>query len=465
MPTRALLLAAHGSLENPASGLAARRHVQALRERGLFHQVAAAFWKEFPSLREAAYEIACDEVYVVPLFMAEGYFTSRVVPRELGLEGPFTVRGGQGWHYTPAVGADPRMAGVIAGRARAALAAGGVGSDTAGLLVVGHGTVQNPRSKATVLAHAEQLRAGGGFGWVGTAWLEEPPRVVEAIAAADAGDVAVVPLFVADGLHTDHDIPRDLGLERLATGGWRLPGEVAGKRVWYTSAVGTDPAMAEVILSLAAAAGAALEPVEPGFRPPWAAAWLAELAARGGRLEWLEAAVEPDGPERWRLRHRAESGGPVAVDLLALARDDGTGGYRRLPFAPTLRRGWVVPGLSADALVEAVEALYPGSLATWWAEREGRLRVTPWREVAGRQTGQMGLVKRLPAEALPALLRDCCATGCLRRRRWGAEAEVALPGGPVPCGEACSWFVDAARREVARLRGEDAAEAEVSGEQ
>ncbi|MBI2300365.1 MAG: hypothetical protein HYU66_15705, partial [Armatimonadetes bacterium] len=448
MPTRALLLAAHGSLENPASGLAARRHVQALRARGLFHQVAAAFWKEFPSLREAAYEIVCDDVYVVPLFMAEGYFTSRVVPRELGLEGPLTLRGGQRWHYTPAVGADPRLAEVIAGRARSALAAGGVNGDSAGLLVVGHGTVQNPRSKTTVLAHAEALRAGGGFGWVGTAWLEEQPGVVAAIGAAAADDVAVVPLFVADGKHTDEDMPRDLGLERLVGGGWRLPGQAAGKRVWYTSAVGTDPAMADVVLSLAAAAGAELEPVEPGFRPVWASAWLAELAGRGGRLEWLEAAVEPDPPGRWRLHHRADPGSAEEADLLALARSDAAGSYRELPFAPSLRRGWVAAGLSADALVEAVETLYPGSIAAWWAEREERLTVTPWREVAGRQTGHLGLVKRLPPDALTGLLHDCCDKGCLRRRRWGAETEVELRGGPVPCGEACSWFLTLARREI-----------------
>ena len=49
-----------------------------------------AFWKEEPSLRDALFLFQLEsirEVYVVPNFISEGYFTQTVEPRELELMG------------------------------------------------------------------------------------------------------------------------------------------------------------------------------------------------------------------------------------------------------------------------------------------------------------------------------------------------------------------------------------------
>ena len=54
-----------------------------------------AFWKEEPSLRDALFlfdPAEIDDVYVVPNFISEGYFTQTVIPRELELEGGTTRR-------------------------------------------------------------------------------------------------------------------------------------------------------------------------------------------------------------------------------------------------------------------------------------------------------------------------------------------------------------------------------------
>ena len=56
-------------------------------------KVRTAFWKEEPQLHYAFDLVESPEVFAVPVFMADGYFTDRVVPRELGLEGRRTVRG------------------------------------------------------------------------------------------------------------------------------------------------------------------------------------------------------------------------------------------------------------------------------------------------------------------------------------------------------------------------------------
>jgi sirohydrochlorin cobaltochelatase len=260
MPTlqTALVLAAHGSHYNARSGEPARQHAAAIRRLGRFDQVFAAFWKEWPSLRDVRYVLDAAEVVVVPFFMAEGYFSRRVVPRELELDGPLTERDGARIHYTGAVGAEPTMHEVIRERVAAALGPDGPPRDETALVVVGHGTVQNRHSKETVLAHCERLRADG-FAEVAAAYMEEPPLVPDIPRLVSAPNLAVVPLFVADGLHTDEDIPRDLRLERRG-GGWRSPSVVDGRRIWYTSAVGNAPAMVDVVLALAEAARAGAEP-------------------------------------------------------------------------------------------------------------------------------------------------------------------------------------------------------------
>jgi len=72
----------------------------------------------------------------------------------------------------------------------------------------------------------------------------------------ESEDVVVVPLFVADGYHTQEDIPEDMGLTDDHRTGWETPAEVDGHRIWYSGAVGTEALMAEVVVERAADAGA-----------------------------------------------------------------------------------------------------------------------------------------------------------------------------------------------------------------
>jgi sirohydrochlorin cobaltochelatase len=58
----------------------------------LLARSAAPFWKEEPSFRDALFLFdpeSIREVYVVPNFISEGYFTQTVVPRELEISGLF----------------------------------------------------------------------------------------------------------------------------------------------------------------------------------------------------------------------------------------------------------------------------------------------------------------------------------------------------------------------------------------
>src|SRR2546430_17327421 len=84
----ALLIVGHGSTVNPSSSAPTLRHASSIRARGIFADVGCCFWKEEPSLRDALVffrDPAIREVYVVPNFISEGYFTQTVIPRELEL--------------------------------------------------------------------------------------------------------------------------------------------------------------------------------------------------------------------------------------------------------------------------------------------------------------------------------------------------------------------------------------------
>ena len=156
-PSSALLIVGHGSTVNPDSSGPTWQQAAALRKRGLFREVACCFWKEEPSLRDALLffddpEIA--EVYVVPNFISEGYFTETVIPRELELNGRLTTRpGGQVWKYCAPVGSHPGVTELLLQRAREV--APGVAEAETSLLIVGHGT-------ATEREQRGRGQAGGG---------------------------------------------------------------------------------------------------------------------------------------------------------------------------------------------------------------------------------------------------------------------------------------------------------------
>src|SRR5206468_6362224 len=91
----ALLIVGHGSTVNPDSSASTLAHAAEIRRRKVFADVGCAFWKEEPSLLDAIFLFDPEvirEVYVVPNFISEGYFTQTVVPRELELNGTITVR-------------------------------------------------------------------------------------------------------------------------------------------------------------------------------------------------------------------------------------------------------------------------------------------------------------------------------------------------------------------------------------
>lgn len=270
--SQALVIVAHGSHLNPDSSAPTFSHADTIRKSGAFDEVREAFWKEEPSFREVLRTVTSEEVFVVPLFISEGYFTEQVIPRELRLDGwdvadwdsdgtsadhaTLDVQDvSKTVHYCGPVGTHDSMADVIVQRAQNVTDDHAVGSGF-GLAVVGHGTERNANSAEAIYYHADRLRDQGRFDEVQAMFMDEEPEVDDVSDHFESEDVVVVPLFVADGFHTQEDIPEDMDLTDDASTGYSVPSEVDGTRIWYSGAVGTEPLLADVILERANDAGA-----------------------------------------------------------------------------------------------------------------------------------------------------------------------------------------------------------------
>ena len=156
-PNSALLIVGHGSTENPDSSTPYFEHADEIRSRGLFSEVHCCFWKEEPSMREAFYLIDSDEIYVVPDFISEGYFTQDVIPRELQLTGSTTVVRGKKYHYCLPVGVHRSMTDLILKRAKEV--APGVDPATTTLIITGHGTGLNQNSTKAIRDQVDLIAA------------------------------------------------------------------------------------------------------------------------------------------------------------------------------------------------------------------------------------------------------------------------------------------------------------------
>lgn len=263
-PDSALVIVGHGSTVNRDSSAPTYEHAEAIARSGAFGEVHCAFWKEEPSCRQVLHTIDRDDIYVVPNFISEGYFTKSVIPRELELTGPVTRLGARTVKYCEPTGNHPQMTELLLHRA--AQVAPGVPTAETSLLIVGHGTDLNENSAVAAKREVERIRARGLYAEVLNAYMEEEPLIAKWDALTSQPNVVVVPFFISDGLHSYEDIPVLLGIAAESGGAAsanamevfrRNPYELRGRTLYYASSIGTEPLFAEVILDQVAAFDAA----------------------------------------------------------------------------------------------------------------------------------------------------------------------------------------------------------------
>ena len=273
----ALVLVGHGSTLNANSAAPTYQHADELRRRGIFSQVVECFWKLEPGIAGVLRGVFARRVFIVPLFISDGYFTEEVIPRELGFcsKGETTFeraqrRGDQTLHYCGPVGTHESMTEVLLARARDVVAKHpfprGPAPVEITLFIAGHGTGNNENSRKAIERQVELIRGLKRYAEVHPAFMEEDPRIGDCYRLAQTRNIVMVPFFISDGLHSFEDIPVMLGeseasvRERLRQGlpTWRNPTERHGKRVWYSASIGNEPLVADVVLERARQAAAAV---------------------------------------------------------------------------------------------------------------------------------------------------------------------------------------------------------------
>ena len=259
----ALVILGHGTTLNDQSAAPVIQHAAELRHRGIFVEVREAFWKQEPQVKKVLSELAVPRVFIVPFFISDGYFSTEIIPKELGFNFPENLKlktENSEWYYCLPIGSHDLMTKVILARADEVVKKFPFPrvprpSDTT-LLVAGHGTGRNANSRKAVERQVELIRAQNLYAEVGAVFIEEAPFIKGCHESAKTKNIVVVPFFISDGLHAVGDIPVLLGeperivKERLAAGlpTWRNPTERGGKLIWYSASVGTEPLLADVIL-------------------------------------------------------------------------------------------------------------------------------------------------------------------------------------------------------------------------
>ncbi|MEQ1615091.1 MAG: CbiX/SirB N-terminal domain-containing protein [Hyphomicrobiaceae bacterium] len=178
----------------------------------------------FEHALDALARAGCRELLIYPFFMSGGYFVRTAVPDRIARVGvPLP------WHMLTPLGLDPALPTVIHRRALAdAQLAGWIPSNTR-LLLVGHGSTKSRASAEATDNAAVAVAAFGQFNVVETAFLEEPPFIVDRIGR-DRGQTLVIGFFSAEGLHARDDIPE----------------AIAGTDAHYSGPIGAEPAIVEL---------------------------------------------------------------------------------------------------------------------------------------------------------------------------------------------------------------------------
>ena len=271
-----LVVLGHGTTQNENSAAPVYQHAAELRRRKIFAEVREAFWKQEPQIKKVLPEISAPRVFIVPLFISEGYFSDEVIPRELGFaSGLSTIsssaigetspkRSDGGQHstifYCRPVGTHESMTEVIVSCTKKTVEQfpfpRAPKPEDITLFIAGHGTEKNENSRKAIERQVGLIQAMNRYAGVHAVFMEELPRIADCYQLARTKNLVVVPFFISDGLHVREDIPVMLGEakpmveQRLAAGqpAWRNPTEKNGRLVWYSPAVGSDPRLADVIL-------------------------------------------------------------------------------------------------------------------------------------------------------------------------------------------------------------------------
>ncbi len=433
MLTTALILAGHGSHISPHTAGLIWRHVDRLRAMGIADEVTAAFWKEMPSFHTVLNSVSAQDITIVPMFTARGYFTQTVIPAEMGLEGAVTQRDGRVIRYTRTLGEHPYLSTVVQLRVETAIQTFALPRDQTAVAIIGHSTRRNPESRQATETQAQNLRDLNCVAQVQAVYLDDSPEIPEIYRLTDAKHLIAVPYFLAAGSHTTIDVPEALLLEAGET-----RGSINGREVYYTAPVGVDDDLLNLILTLARESGAPLNTpsqcdVWSGF-PQAGRDRLIATVQTAGSLKFGGLQLSMNDVHAWGDSNPHEA--ILSPSLLRTRVRENP--FRSLATRDDLPQGWHVPIESPEQLHAVVETIYPGVLGDWAAGDIGTFEAN-----IARQTGMVRSLDSLSSEKQSALVGRVCAS-CVRFPSWYNPHHDPTA---IPCPEPCNHWLSAALEE------------------
>lgn len=184
-------------------------------------------------------------------------------------------------------------------------------------------------------------------------------------------------------------------------------------------------------------------------------AFLAQLGRELVLAQALVRRVEP-GYELRHVADRDRAAGSLRelglTDLRELARFTANGAFRPLKAAPSLPAGWWLRVQDAAAIETALNQLYPGAIADWFAAQSHSPPITSYREFSNRQTGMYRVTTMLDDAQAARVARACCHKKCcLKRRIWTVNRlapEAVEEKSLIPCLEPCAVLLEFARNAM-----------------
>lgn len=142
-----------------------------------------------------------DRPLVYPLFLANGFFMTQVLPRKLAGLVP-------GAEILPPFGADPRLPALVSNVVAQALREHRFAAAETSLLLAAHGSEAFPASRLSTGQLVREVAARAGLRKAVAGFLQERPFIAE--SARDLGQAICLPVFALRANHVAVDIPRAL---------------------------------------------------------------------------------------------------------------------------------------------------------------------------------------------------------------------------------------------------------------
>ena len=257
-----LLIAAHGSSTDARAREQVQRHAARIGALVPHDETVVGFARGTPSVADVIARLAAGaadvttHVTVLPFMTSAGHYAQQVLPRLLhdGLAQANAT--GVTVQTTLPVGGSRRVVAVLQRRALRRAAQERWQPRDVAILLVGHGTRRQSRSRDTALAHARAL-ATRGWGSVQAAFIDDDPEIAPVVAAITQRQVIILPFLIGGAAHHLVDIPAALGFAPFP-GTADAPGapivDADGRQLLLDAPLGSDDALSDIAASIAARA-------------------------------------------------------------------------------------------------------------------------------------------------------------------------------------------------------------------